>query len=259
MATFMTHCLGFDALKSVGGCRGYLIEDCCESIGATHEGEKLGTFGLASNFSFYYAHHMSTIEGGMVCTDDEKFYQCCRSLRAHGLLRESDNAEFRSHVESQYPDLDPNFIFLTPSFNMRSTEINAVLGRSQMKRLDAGIVKRTNNLKHFLSALDANKYRVAYRVEGSSNYALPLILQEADEGLMRRVLALMKALNVEIRRGTAGGGSQLRQPYLRALNIARPEDFPETEHVHFYGLYLGNFPELEADKIDSLCAALNAL
>ena len=99
-AVFLTHCQGFDgiddALLAELEKRGIpLIEDVCESHGATHRGKKAGTFGLASNFSFYFAHHMSTIEGGMVCTDDEDFYQACRMLRSHGMVRESDNPEFR--------------------------------------------------------------------------------------------------------------------------------------------------------------------
>jgi CDP-6-deoxy-D-xylo-4-hexulose-3-dehydrase len=265
-SVFLTHCLGFDSFATripfykLGDTfvEPWIIEDCCESIGATRYQRKLGTIGIASNFSFYYAHHMSTIEGGMICTDNEQFYQLCRTLRSHGLLRESDNAEFRRDVERSNPDLHPEFIFLSPSFNMRSTEINAVIGRSQLKRLDVSVKRRTENLLLFLSLLDADKYRTNYATEGSSNYALPLVLREKNDALMQRVLKCLRDHGVEYRRGIAGGGNQVRQPYLRHLNL-NPRDYPEAEHVHFYGLYVGNIPDLEPEKVDILCAALNKL
>ncbi len=92
-AVFLTHCQGFNALTNklldyLDKKNIWLIEDVCESHGATHEGKKVGTFSKISNFSFYYAHHMSTIEGGMICTDDEELYEILRMLRAHGMVRE---------------------------------------------------------------------------------------------------------------------------------------------------------------------------
>lgn len=259
-AVFVTHCLGFNASEPMIADVP-VIEDCCESLGATMMGRKLGSFGVASNFSFYYAHHLSTIEGGMVCTDDETFYERCRMLRSHGMVREmsAQSAWVKKDVANCHPDLHPEFIFSVPAFNVRSTELNAVIGRSQLKRLDAGNARRTENLLAFLAALDGDKYRVGYRTLGSCNYALPLILEQADEDLMRRVAAYLQAVGVEYRRGTAGGGNQLRQPYVRALNLGKPEDFPQAEHVHFFGLYVGNYPGLGLEKIDTLCKALNAL
>lgn len=258
-AVFPTHCLGFNARIDTDGVP--LIEDCCESLGATCDGKKLGTFGLASNFSFYYAHHLSTIEGGMVCTNDEMLYERLRILRSHGMVREMSEAAawVKQDVANCYPDLHPEFIFSVPAFNVRSTELNAVLGRSQLKRLDANNARRIENLLAFLAALDPEKYRTDYHTEGSCNYALPLVLAEADEDLMRRVLAYLKAVGVEYRRGTAGGGNQLRQPYLKVLNLAKPEDFPETEHIHFFGIYIGNYPDLDPKKIEILCEGLNKL
>ena len=113
-----------------------LVEDVCESHGATHGGKKAGTFGLASNFSFYFAHHMSTVEGGMVCTNDDAFYDAIRMFRSHGMVREAESPELRARYAAENPELSPDFIFAFPAFNVRSTEINAVLGRSQLKRLD---------------------------------------------------------------------------------------------------------------------------
>src|SRR4029077_17164484 len=104
-----------------------LVEDVCESHGATHNGKKLGSFGWISNFSFYYAHHMSTIEGGMVCTNDEEVYQTVRMLRSHGMVREATSSGVKDKFQQKHPDLNPDFIFAYPAYNMRSTELNAVL------------------------------------------------------------------------------------------------------------------------------------
>lgn len=256
LATFVTHCLGFPALKEWHG--GTLIEDCCESLGAQVGGRKLGNLGLMSNFSFYYAHHMSTIEGGMVCTDDERVYQTLRMLRSHGLAREMDNDLYRRAAAEAHPDLDPEFIFTHPAYNVRPTEINAVIGRSQLPRLDYQNAKRTGNLVKFLGALDG-RYRTQYAIEGSSNYALPLVLQAADAELFGKVLALLRELGVEYRKGTAGGGNQLRQPYARERWGEHYNNFPQAEHIHNYGLYIGNYPSLEGWKIEKLCERLNKL
>ena len=266
-AVFLTHCQGFDGLDD--GLlaelkkRGIpLIEDVCESHGATHGGKKAGTFGLASNFSFYFAHHMSTIEGGMVCTDDEEFYQACRMLRSHGMVRESDSPEFRKKWEDAAPDLNPKFIFAWPTGNFRSTEINAVIGRSQLKRLDANNRRRTENLKLFLSLLDPRLYWTDYKFEGSVNYAFPVVLKKADDGLRDRLMAAMDAAGIEHRRGNAGGGNQLRQPYLAGIAPPKadiPRLFPVIDHIHFYGFYVGNYPTLEPDRVRWLCDVLNAV
>jgi CDP-6-deoxy-D-xylo-4-hexulose-3-dehydrase len=264
-AVFLTHVLGYnalserllDALRERGVA---LVEDVCESHGATFGGRKLGTFGLASNFSFYYAHHMSTIEGGMVSTDDPELDASLRMLRAHGLVRESGSAELRRRYAEAHPDLTPDFIFALPGYNVRSTEINAVIGRSQLRRLDAQNELRRRNLSLFLSALDPEKYVTEYRTEGSCNYAFTLVLRRPDTALRERVEALLREQEIEFRRGTSGGGNQLRQPYLR--DRVAPEElgrFPRVEHVHFYGFYIGNYPGLERSRILGLCDMLNRL
>ena len=263
-AVFLTHILGYNALDDalIDACatRGIsLIEDVCESHGATFRGKKCGSFGFASNFSFYYAHHLSTIEGGMVCTDNAEFYEMCRVARSHGMVRESRDEAFRARYADAHADLNPSFIFAFPAYNMRSTELNAVLGRSQLPRLDANNVIRTRNLRRFLDGLDPAKYRTDFEVEGSSNYAFTLVLREPDESLRDRCMDAMTKAKVEFRRGTSGGGNQLRQPYLKRLLGDEFKKYPQVDHIHFFGFYIGNYPDLEPEKIDALCKVLNAL
>ncbi len=264
-AVFLTHILGYNALNhrllaELQERDVLLIEDVCESHGATSSGRKLGTIGRMSNFSFYYAHHMSTIEGGMVCTDDPDLYETVRMLRSHGLVRESASAATRDRYVAEHPDLNPEFVFAFPAYNVRSSELNAVLGRSQLRRLDENNKRRQRNLELFLSNLDPDKYFTDFATEGSCNYAFTLILRAADDFLCENVMNTLNMLGVEFRRGTSGGGNQLRQPYLKTIvGEHEYQKYPRVDHVHFYGFYIGNYPDLEPEKILMLCAALNRL
>lgn len=264
-AIFLTHVLGYNALGqrllNELAERGIpLIEDVCESHGATFQGRKLGSIGLASNFSFYYAHHLSTIEGGMVCTNNADLYETVRLLRSHGLVRELDSDSRKRELIDDNPDLNPEFIFALPGYNVRSTEINAVIGRSQLRRLDDVVRRRSENLRLFLDNLDPALYRTDYAVEGSSNYAFTLILRRPDADLCRGVMTALRNHGIEFRRGTSGGGNQLRQPYLRGIvGLEEWKNYPEADHVHFHGFYIGNYPGLERDRILRLCELLNNL
>lgn len=264
-AVFITHVLGYNAvtirlLDELARRRIPLLEDCCEAHGATFHGFKLGTLGLMSNFSFYYAHHLTTVEGGMVSTNDERLYQVLRMLRSHGMVREANDADLKAAYHANHPDLHPEFIFAYPAYNVRSTEINAVIGRNQLKRLDDGNAARSENLAIFLKNLDERKYQTDFALEGSSSYALTLVLKQPDPALADRVMRALKSAGVEFRRGLSGGGNQLRQPYLRNyLGADHWQNYPRVEHVHFYGFYIGNYPGLEREKILALCELLNGL
>jgi len=134
------------------------------------------------------------------------------------------------------------------------------MGRSQLKRLDGIVERRTENLKRFLGQIDANKYRTDFKLEGSSNYAFNLILKNADNELVVRLMSKMREAGIEFRRGSAGGGNQIRQPYLKGIvPDGHHLKFPQTEHIHFYGFYIGNFPDLTNVEIDDICATLNAI
>jgi len=262
-AVFLTHVQGFNGLsknlinilkkKNIP-----LIEDVCESHGATFNNKKLGTYGLMSNFSFYYAHHMSTIEGGMICTNNKKIFELIKILRSHGMARESGNTKFEKSMIKKYSELSPKFIFLYPAYNVRNNEISAVIGLSQLKRLDANNKIRIKNLKLFLKNINSEKYRNDYSLEGSCNYAFPLVLRKKNIKNRNLLEKVLKKNKIEFRRGNAGGGNQLRQPYLKeyikGINL---EHFKEVDHIHFFGYYIGNYPSLKKDKIMSICKILN--
>jgi CDP-4-dehydro-6-deoxyglucose reductase, E1 len=263
-AIFVTHVLGLNALtyELLDFCKEHdilLIEDVCESHGATFKGKKVGSFGYASNFSFYFAHHMSTIEGGMICTNDEKFYQFLRTFRSHGMLREATSQELKDKVLAQHPELNKDFVFLAPSHNFRSTEINAVLGLHQLKSLDENNKKRQDNFNYFISKLDGNKYITTLDLEGQSNYAFIVILKSSSLSQRNLIETKLKEQKIEFRRGLSGGGSQIKQPYIKERFIVDESQFPNIEHIHHFAWYIGNYPTLEREKIDGLVSILNEI
>jgi CDP-6-deoxy-D-xylo-4-hexulose-3-dehydrase len=264
-AVFITHAQGFNGLTekfllTLKKKKIILLEDVCESHGATFKSKKLGTYGLISNFSFYYAHHISTIEGGMVCTNDKKVYETVKMLRSHGMARESGNSKFESSIIKKYPLLSPKFIFLYPAYNMRNDEISAVIGINQLKSLDYNNVKRSENLKFFLKNINSDYYKTDYELKGNSNYALPLVLKKKNFKNRDILEKVMKNNGIEFRRGNAGGGNQLRQPYLKNyvknINLI---NFKEVDHIHFFGYYIGNYPTLKKLKILKICKILNKI
>jgi len=258
-AVFITHAQGFNGLTTkllneLKKKKIILIEDVCESHGAKFKNKKLGTFGLASNFSFYYAHHLSTIEGGMICTNNKEFYDYCVRFRGHGMLRESKFIDVKKKSKN-FKDLNKDFIFLNPGFNFRNNEIGAVLGINQLKNLNKNINLRNINFKYFLNLLNPEKFFTQYNLNGISNYAFPIILRSKsikDRNLFEKYLS---ENGIEFRRGNTGGGNQLRQPYLK--NFQNPMKFKNTEIVHHFGYYIGNFPSLSKTKVKKIANILN--
>ena len=257
----LVHVLGFSAINKelVNFAKEndlFLIEDCCESHGAKHKGQMVGTFGDISNFSFYFGHHITTIEGGMVCTNDANLYNLAKLFRSHGMTREA-HPNLQEFYKIRYPKLNPLFTFAVPGYNMRNQEMNAVLGLEQLKRLDFNIEKRSENFETWVDNL-GDRYFTDYDVNGNSNFALPLILKEEDEDLFSKCCKLLEDEKVEFRVGTAGGGNQARQPYLESYEF-RTHDLKDKNHIHDFGLYIGNHPELNNEQIVDLCQRLNSL
>ena len=265
-AIFLTHVLGLNGLSKkildlVKKNNIYLIEDVCESHGATFNNKKLGTFGHLSNFSFYYAHHMSTIEGGMVCTNNKKIYETIRTIRGHGLLRESKDQVYKKNTIKKHKKLNKEFLFVNPGFNLRSTEINAVYGLSQIRRLDRNNSKRTKNFLYFLKKLNKEKYFTDFDVTGSCNYAFIILFKEKYQNLVfrKKFESKLNKYNIEFRRGLSGGGNQTLQPYKNYFKIKNKVigNLSETNSVHNYSYYIGNYPSLSFSKIDKILNILN--
>lgn len=266
-AIVLVHCLGFNAIneKILEISKKHnliLIEDCCEAHGATFKGQKVGSFGDISIFSFYFGHHITTIEGGMICVNDSNVNDMIRLFRSHGMTREGSQ-ELQDRFVRDYPELNPLFTFAVAGFNMRSTEINAVLGIEQMNRIDINVDKRRHNFKVWLDNLDNHKFYTEFDVEGNSNFALPLIMKRGYEDRFNNnddfsgVIDILDLSGVEYRLGTAGGGNQSLQPYLKKYEYRIEADLTNVNYVHSNSLYIGNHTDLNDEQIINLCKRLN--
>ena len=266
-AIVLVHCLGFNAIneeiiKIAKEKNILLIEDCCEAHGATFNGQKVGTFGDISIFSFYFGHHITTVEGGMISTNNEKIYELSKLFRSHGMTREVSN-ETQEEYKNKYPNLNPLFTFAVAGFNMRSTELNAVLGIEQMNRIDSNVEKRRHNFKLWLDNLDKNKYIVEFDLEGNSNFALPLIMKPNYTDRLSinddfsGVCDILDLNGVEYRLGTSGGGNQSLQPYLEKYEYRVVGELTNVNYVHSNSLYIGNHTDLNDEQIINLCKMLN--
>ncbi len=266
-AIVLVHCLGFNAIneeivKIAKEKNILLIEDCCESHGATFNNQKVGTFGDISIFSFYFGHHITTVEGGIISTNNEKIYELSKLFRSHGMTREVSN-ETQEEYKNKYPNLNPLFTFAVAGFNMRSTEINAVLGIEQMNRIDSNVEKRRHNFKLWLDNLDKNKFIVEFDLEGNSNFALPLIMKPNYTDRLSinddfsGVCDILDLNGVEYRLGTSGGGNQSLQPYLEKYEYRIVGELTNVNYVHSNSLYIGNHTDLNDEQIINLCKRLN--
>lgn len=251
---FLTHLLGFNALSDelLDICKEYnliLLEDCCESHGATFKNNKVGNFGIASTFSFYYGHHMTSVEGGMVCTDDENLYHALLLCRSHGLLRSlpSDIQKDR-----EIKGVDPKFTFLLPGFNVRNSEVYAVLGINQLKRLNKNIEIRNSNLIKFLSEIDPEKYKIDFNIEGVSSYSLPIISLKNNIDSVKNELDKM---NIEWRPIIAG--NLFRHPFMDRVNQFKTG--VSSDFIHDNGIYVGNHQDVTLDMVKELADRINSL
>jgi CDP-6-deoxy-D-xylo-4-hexulose-3-dehydrase len=266
-AIVLVHTLGFNAIndeiiKIAKDNDILLIEDCCEAHGAKYKDKRVGSFGDISLFSFYFGHHITTIEGGTVCVNDDKLYDLAKLFRSHGMTREA-SPELQEHYKLTNPDLNPLFTFAVAGFNMRSTELNAVLGLEQLKRLDYNIECRRNNLDTWLKNLDSSIFITSFNTEGNSNFALPLVMQGSTRDRLHinddysSVCDVLDLNGVEYRLGTAGGGNQARQPYLKKFPYKISGVLAQADYIHENALYIGNHVDLTKEQIIELCKKLN--
>ena len=227
-----------------------LLEDACAALGASYgDGSMGGTGGDMASFSFYFGHQLSTIEGGMVCTNDESLYERLLLLRSHGLMR-----ELPTTMQEKYKDLevDENFTFLLPGFNVRSTEINAVLGLEQLKDLDTRIKIRNDNFNQFCDLIDKSKYECSFDMEGISNFCFPILRKD---GNMNDIKKLLKENNIHVRPIIAG--NLYEHPFIKNVNMKRYDN--HCSYINDCGLYVGNNHMINSVMIKRLCEMLEGI
>ena len=249
---FVTHLLGLDApmeaLKELYP-EALFIEDICESHGVTGpDGARRGaSSSLGSTFSFYYGHHMTTIEGGMVSTNNKELYELMRLKRSHGLAREA-SPEYFKEAREKYPDINPKFLFLTDGFNFRNTELGAVLGLTQLPKLDSFIEIRKNNYKVFCENLkEFEQYlHQPSAAPSNSSFVFPFICKSKE--IYEKLKIYFDNNEIEYRPVVAG--NLLRQPFLAKWR--RTVWTPNADIVNNFGLYIGNNQFVTAREVSGL-------
>ena len=227
------------------------IEDCCESHGALLNDKKVGTLSEGSTFSSYFGHHMTTVEGGFVSTDDTDLYELMRAKRSHGLAREC-SPEVYEKYKKQYPEVDERFMFVTDGYNLRNTEFGAVIGLSQLPRLDSIIQIRREICDKFVSILE--KYDNTFHIpnfDGNSSFCLPFILR--DKNIKKDLQKHLESNGVETR--PLCSGNLLRQPFLKDYSLG--VDNPKVDYLHFNGFFIGNNHLITNDDIEKLKGILD--
>jgi CDP-6-deoxy-D-xylo-4-hexulose-3-dehydrase len=262
-AVFLTNVLGFsDDIESIRvWCvknKVLLLEDNCEALGSKAYGKLLGNFSLASTFSFFVGHHLSTIEGGMVCTDDEKLYHMLLMVRAHGWDRNLPaHAQKAIRAKHSIDDFFSKYTFYHLGYNARPTEMSGFLGISQLKHWNEIVKHRARNFKAFHKTVLKNPDFIPLNVghmDTVSNFAMPVVAKNKQAFDTYR--ARFTKADVEIRPIIAGDIT--KHPFY-AVHAAGEKACENAAHVHRYGFYFPNNPELTVREVLFLCGLLAPL
>ena len=243
---FITHLLGLNSpveqLKKKYP-NAIFLEDICESHGVkAPNGMKRGSTSLGATFSFYYGHHMTTIEGGMICTDNEDLYELMKIKRSHGMARLLSPRLYKEAIENN-PDIDPAFLFLTDGYNFRNTELNAVIGLEQLKRLDENIKLRRDNFDYFVNNLDPNLFYIPYNDPGNSSYSFPFVCKKPED--REKLKSIFDELGIEHR--PIVSGNLLLHPFLKKWKDS--VSVPNANKLNYGGVYIGNSQFITKDMM----------
>ncbi len=249
-AIFIAHIIGFPAnissiKKIIKGKNILILEDSCESQGAKFKNKKVGNFGIASSFSFYWGHHLTTIEGGMITTNNKKFYEMCLLKRSHGLARELPKKS-HSTIRKKFKNIDFKFLFLSSGFNLRNTEINAYLGRFQLPQIDKWIKIRNKNYNKFYQiCLKYKSELLATNNSGISSFVLPFIFKNK----IRKIKFEKFLIKNKIETRPLIAGNLLKQPFLsKYKNI----NLKNSTFIHQNALYIGNNQFVNVERMNKL-------
>jgi len=217
----------------------YFLEDNCESMDAEVDGKKTGTFGDLNTFSFFFSHHISTIEGGMVLTDDEELAHLTRSMRAHGWTRDlPENTTLYDRKSSDYFEA---YRFILPGYNVRPTDLNGAIGLQQIKKLPAFTEQRRRNWALFQKRFGNDPRFTIQRENGKSScFAFTVVLNNASIGDRDRVFSALKEADIGFRIIT--GGCFLRHDVIKYYDYEVVGEVRNANLAHDYGFFVGNHP-----------------
>ncbi len=257
----IVHVLGvpneMEALMALKSRYGFLLlEDACAATGSRFDGQHAGTFGEMSAFSFFYGHHLSTIEGGMVCTNDEELHDILLHIRSHGWAKDlPPDKEKVQAGKRQVIDFNRPFTFYYPGFNVRSSDLNARIGLSQLSRADEVVRRRVEN--HAAYQVWFSKARGVHCQKNDRATICSISFGALAHSLehRERIGRALKAGRIETR--PIGGGNMSRQPYW--ADRYGTSTFPVADRIHVTGFQLPNHPGLTLEDIDHICDTVLAV
>ena len=227
-----------------------LLEDNCESLGAKYKERYTGTFGLMGTNSFFFSHHISTMEGGMITTDDEELYQILLSLRAHGWTRNLPKTNHITGTKSKFP-FEESFKFVLPGYNLRPLEFSGKIGQSQLKKLDGFIDNRRSNADHFHSLASKKSYVMVQKEIGDSSwFGFSLILNPIIKTTRRTLIQQLEKAGIQTRPIISGNFTKNR--VIDYFDYTIFDNLDNANLVDQYGFFVGNHHYNIKDKIDYL-------
>ncbi len=247
----------FDKIQKI--CDKYnliLLEDNCESMGATYNGKQAGTFGLIGSYSTYFSHHLCTMEGGMNVTDDEELYHYMLSIRSHGWTRHlPDNSKIYKKLDDPFYE---SFNFIMPGFNVRPLEIEAATGIEQLKRLDGFVEQRRKNAQLFKERIEKEtSFLTQQEVGESSWFGFAIILPEELAGKRDAFTDALRENDIEVRPIVAGNFA--RQKALKFLDYSISGELKNADYIHDNGFFVGNHSIEMSENINLLIDVLKSV
>jgi len=243
-----------DMKRIMSLCKKYnviLLEDVCESLGSKYKDDYLGTFGLMSFFSFYYGHHISTIEGGMITTEDKNMHDILVSIRNHGWDRDwSEDLKKEYREKYGIDSFSSMYAFYFPGLNLRSTDLQAFLGINQIEKIEPFSSVRNRNFLKYSELIKENYLNVNQR-DGDfvSNFAYPVVHSERDS-----IIAKIKEHNIEVR--PLISGSMAKQPFAKGVN--KKYGTGNSDIIHEKGFYLPNHQDLSLEQVEFISSLVNS-
>jgi CDP-6-deoxy-D-xylo-4-hexulose-3-dehydrase len=242
-----------DMDKIIYLCKKYdviLLEDVCESMGSKYKDNYLGSFGFASFFSMYFGHHLSTIEGGFINTNDEDFYHALLMMRSHGWDRDLP-VEKQNELREKYnvSNFDSLYNFYLPGFNLRSTDLQAFIGLRAIQKLDGYTKKRNDNFSEYMSNIKNNEINIKIDEDNFiSNFAYPIVSKNKT-----KIIEELIKNEIEVRPLIAGNMSKKPMWYENYGFL----DLPNCEKINEFGFYVPNHQNLKLEEIKKICKIIN--
>ena len=244
----------FDMINDlIKGRNIFILEDNCESLGAEYKGQKTGTFGIMGTFSTFFSHHMSTMEGGFVVTDDEELYHILLSIRTHGWTR---NLPKENKVSNKSDDwFEESFRFVLPGYNVRPVEMSGAIGVEQLKKLPSFLKQRRENAKLFVKLFQNHSdFLIQKEIDNSSWFGFSLIVKSESNSNRKEVVRKLQDSNIDCRPIVAGNFT--KNEVMKFFDYKVHGTLNNANHLHSNGLFVGNSQVCLKREIEHLAKTL---